>query len=361
MFRNEPSWVTMGARRGTMRAFYCDRCGSLVFFENFQCVKCDARLGFAADAFDLLALENDGEVWVPVAEANRHRRYRRCANDLQHAVCNWLIADDDKNELCASCRRNDVIPDLTVGENLRLWAKIEIAKRRAIYNLIELHLFTEFSEKLRFKFMSGDTVVTGHAAGLITLNVAEADDVERERRRVSFREPYRTLLGHFRHEIGHFYWKRMVADTSAHERFRTLFGDETRNYADALKNYYANGAPADWQINYISAYATAHPWEDWAETWAHYLHMIDTLETAASFGMSLKPKHPDAKAMSAEPRTVDVVESPFDRILRHWLPLTYALNSLNRGMGLPDLYPFVLSTPIIEKLRFVHDVIVAVK
>ena len=344
-----------------MRAFYCDGCGSLVFFENYQCVKCESRLGFAPDVFDLLAIEPDDDVWRPVSDKNRDKRYRRCANDLQHAVCNWLIPTGDENELCVSCRRNDVIPDLTSPENVGNWAKIEIAKRRTIYNLIELGLFTEFSAKLRFKFLGGEDILTGHADGLITLNVAEADDVERERRRVSFREPYRTLLGHFRHEVGHFYWERLVSNSPAHKKFRQLFGDETRDYAEALKNYYASGPPADWQLNFISVYATAHPWEDWAETWAHYLHMVDTLETAASFGISLKPKHPDGKAMSAEPVNVDVVESPFDRIFRHWLPLTYALNTLNRGMGLPDLYPFVLSKTIIEKLRFVHDVIAAVK
>jgi hypothetical protein len=344
-----------------MRAFYCDRCGSLVFFENYQCLKCESRLGFAPDAFDLLTLDPVGDSWRTVARSGPNAFYRRCANDLKHAACNWLIPSNDPHELCVSCRCNDVIPDLAVPGNLQSWGKIEAAKRRIIYNLIEIHLFSEFSDKLQFKFVDGENSLTGHANGLITLNIAEADDVERERRRVSFREPYCTLLGHFRHEIGHFYWEHLVANTSHHERFRQFFGDDTRNYGEALQNYYAHGAPADWQRNFISVYAAAHPWEDWAETWAHYLHMIDTLETAASFGMSLKPKHPDAKAMSAEPAKVTVVETAFDKVLRHWLPLTYALNTLNRGMGLPDLYPFVLSKTIIEKLRFVHDVIAAVR
>jgi hypothetical protein len=342
-----------------MRAFYCDRCGSLVFFENFQCVKCESRLGFAPDALDLLTLDPEGDQWRAVAHSENPLLYRRCENDIKHAACNWLILASDPDPLCLSCRRNDAIPDLGIEGNLELWAKIEAAKRRNIYNLIQLHLFNGASEKLRFKFVDGDNL-TGHANGVITLNIAEADDVERERRRISFREPYRTLLGHFRHEIGHFYWEPLVAKTAALGRFRELFGDETRDYSQGLQNYYASGPPPDWQLTHISAYATAHPWEDWAETWAHYLHIVDTVETAASFGISLKPKHPDAKAMTADPGKVAVVEeSPFEKILRHWLPLTYALNTLNRGMGLADLYPFVLSNVIIDKLRFVHDVISA--
>ena len=341
-----------------MRAFFCDRCGSLVFFENFQCLKCDSRLGFSPDAFDLLTLDPAGELWRAVARSEHGALYRRCANDVNHAACNWLVPASDQNEFCLSCRRNEMIPDLAAPGNLQLWSKIEAAKRRAIYNLLQLHLFENASDPLRFNFPVGDTL-TGHADGLITVNIAEADDVERERRRISFREPYRTLLGHFRHEVGHFYWDQLVANSTFLEDFRRLFGDETRDYSEALNYYYTNGAPADWQTTFVSAYATAHPWEDWAETWAHYLHIVDTIETAASFGISLKPKHPAARAMTAEPAKVAGEETPFEKILRHWFPLTYALNTLNRGMGLPDLYPFVLSTPIIDKLRFVHDVIAA--
>jgi hypothetical protein len=339
-----------------MRGFCCDRCGSLVFFENYQCLKCDSRLGFAPDVLDLLTVDQEGEAWRAVAGNAQSALYRRCANDLKYAVCNWLIPAGDPHELCVSCRRNEVIPDLNVAGNLQLWTKVEAAKRRTIYNLLQLHLFGPNSEKLRFNLLSGANVMTGHKDGLITLNIAEADDIERERRRVSFREPYRTLLGHFRHEIGHFYWDGLVKQAGNLEKFRHVFGDETRDYGEALKIYYQTGPTGDWQLWFISAYATAHPWEDWAETWAHYLHIIDTLETAASFGISLKPKHPDAKSMTAAPAHVHVEEAPFDKILRHWLPLTYALNTLNRGMGLADLYPFVLSTTIVEKLRFVHEV-----
>jgi hypothetical protein len=61
--------------------------------------------------------------------------------------------------------------------------------------------------------------------------------------------------------------------------------------------------------------------------------------------------------MTADPGSGPRWDTGFDRILQNWLPLTYALNELNRGMGLPDLYPFVLSAPAIEKLRFVHEVL----
>jgi hypothetical protein len=165
------------------------------------------------------------------------------------------------------------------------------------------------------------------------------------------------LLGHFRHESAHYYWDQLIANTPRMARFRQLFGNELRDYDDALKHYYAQGAPADWQTRMVTAYASAHPWEDWAESWAHYLHMADAIETAAGFGLSLAPKHPNAKAIAANPQRVSQPDASFDGILKNWLSLTYALNSLNRGMGLPDLYPFVLSSPAIEKLRFIHEMI----
>jgi hypothetical protein len=204
-------------------------------------------------------------------------------------------------------------------------------------------------------------VFSGHDNGLITLNIAEADDAEREKRRVNLHEPYRTLLGHFRHESAHYYWDQLIANTPRLAPFRELFGDETQDYAAALQKHYNQGAPADWQKQWVSAYASSHPWEDWAETWAHYLHIVDTIETAASFGISLAPKHPAAKTMTADPKKVVRPGTGFDTILENWLPLTYALNSLNRGMGLPDLYPFVLSAPVTDKLHFIHETILVAR
>jgi len=182
--------------------------------------------------------------------------------------------------------------------------------------------------------------------------------VERERARVSMHEPYRTLLGHFRHEIGHYYWDLLIKDTQRLDGFRKVFGDEQINYNQALQAHYRDGPKPDWEQRFISAYSSVHPWEDWAETWAHYLHMTDALETAAVCGLSLQPDRPDEPVMEKQsPKPVQ--EQTFDEIIELWFPLTYVLNSLNRGMGLPDAYPFVLQPPTMEKLRFIHEAICA--
>jgi hypothetical protein len=350
-----------------MKTFYCDHCGGLVFFENVKCVQCGHTLGFLSDVLDLSALEPlPQNKWRALATSAKDRQYRQCQNGREHEVCNWLVPVEDTNPFCAACRMNQTIPDLTIAENLKRWHKMELAKRRLVYTLLHLGLPlhgapAQNRPALQFNFLA-DTpgqpfIMTGHENGLITLNIAEADDAEREKRRLNLHEPYRTLLGHFRHEVAHYYWDQLIAGTSRRLRFRELFGDETQDYAAALKNYYNQGAPADWQQRHVSAYASAHPWEDWAETWAHYLHIIDTIETAAGFGISLRPKHPAAQTMTADPKTVSETEDSFDRILKNWMPLTYALNSLNRGMGLPDLYPFVLSAPAVEKMRFIHETV----
>ena len=259
-----------------------------------------------------------------------------------------------------------MIPDLSVTGNLERWQKLEIAKRRVVYTLMRLGLplegvAAENRPALRFKFI-GDVPgqppqFTGHSNGLITVNIAEADDAERERRRVNLHEPYRTLLGHLRHEVAHFYWDRLIRNSKWIPGFRKLFGDETADYAVALQKYYKEGPPADWQSRHVSAYGSAHPWEDWAETGAHYFHILDMMETAGSFGLRLKPNHPAAGSMTANPQSASSVNTSFEAVIENWFPLTYALNSLNRGMGLPDAYPFALSGPAIDKLKFVHDVV----
>jgi hypothetical protein len=165
-------------------------------------------------------------------------------------------------------------------------------------------------------------------------------------------EPYRTLLGHFRHEIAHYYWIRLVANSLSLEQFREVFGDERRDYGGALQDYYTRGAPADWPERFVSAHAVSHPWEDFAETWAHYFHIVDTLETANAFGLIVKPKLPQSLAAKTY---FDPHDSDLDRLIGSWLPLTFAVNSINRSMGLHDLYPFVLSPPAIAKLAFVHE------
>ncbi len=170
-------------------------------------------------------------------------------------------------------------------------------------------------------------------------------------------EPYRTLLGHFRHEVGHFYWNVLVRDRGQEEACRAMFGDDRQDYGEALERHYAQGAPANWQDNFVSTYATAHAWEDWAETWAHYLHIIDSLETAAAFGLEVHPSIDADDLLHAEPAADPYGERRFDRLAETWLPLTIALNAMNRSMGLGDLYPFVLSPAVISKLSFIHDLV----
>ncbi len=322
-------------------------------------------LGFLPRVAELGALEAGGpKTWRPIALNLKEQLYRQCQNGQQHEVCNWMVLANDPNPFCESCRLNELIPNLTVSGNLVLWHKLEMAKRRLIYTLMRLGLPMEGGPEnrpaLRFKFI-GDVpgqppMLTGHLNGLITINIAEADDAERERRRVNFHEPYRTLLGHLRHELAHYYWDRLIANSKWLARFRELFGNETADYHAALQRHHKLGPPADWQAKYVSAYATMHPWEDWAETGAHYFHIVDMVETAGNFGLALNPSHPAAKSMSADLKSVVGLEASFDEVLQNWFPLTQALNSLNRGMGLTDVYPFVLSDAAIEKLRFVDAV-----
>lgn len=242
---------------------------------------------------------------------------------------------------------------------------MEIAKHRLIYSMLNLKLplrsrADDPEHGLGFKFMADSKnadgtvtrVTTGHEDGIITLNLEEADDSVREKIRIGMREPYRTLLGHFRHESGHYYWERLVQDSPLLDRFRELFGDEREDYGAALKRHYEKGAKPDWQAEHISAYATMHAAEDWAETWAHFLHVYDTLEVAADFGFIGK-----RVKVSMESETRPVEKSRFTEVMERWTELTVALNSINRSMGLPDLYPFVLSKPVIDKLFFVSEVI----
>lgn len=347
-----------------MKLFQCQTCGFPVYFENVSCERCGARLGFRPDSATLMALaDTGGGLWRPVTEPER--TYRFCANS-GHGVCNWLVAADDPAGLCLACRRNRTIPDLSVTGNGLLWAKIEGEKHRLIYSLSRLGLPVEPDPAtgrngLSFDFLAdagpNAPAMTGHADGLVTINIAEADDAEREARRTAMAEPYRTLLGHFRHEIGHFYWDVLVRDKGPIGKFRALFGDERADYRDALSRHYESGPAADWRERHVSAYASAHPWEDFAETWAHYLHMVDTLETAGAFGVQINPTEVHDESLRAIVAFDPHETADFDRILGAWLPLTFAVNSLNRSMGHPDLYPFVLAGAAIDKLRFVHGLV----
>lgn len=349
-----------------MKLFECQNCGQLIYFENTQCERCGFALGYLPDTALMTALKPEGgSVYAVLNEPSHKTVY--CAN-YQHGACNWLIGAGS-DPLCRACELNRTIPDLNQPENLRRWQRIEIAKHRLVYSLMRLGLPVESKAEapetgLAFDFLApppGEDgqgkILTGHDNGEITLNVAEADDAVRAEIRQKMHEPYRTLLGHFRHEIAHYYWQRLVQNTKFYALFRKTFGDETKDYSKALEAYYANGAPADWRMHHISAYASSHPHEDWAETFAHYLHMIDTLETAYAFGLRISPRAGQDNNLAASVSFDAYNQANFDSILEAWLPVTFAVNSINRSMGIDDLYPFVISREVTEKLKVVHQVI----
>jgi len=364
-------WLT-AEKRSTMKPFECQNCGRLLHFENTRCENCGLALGYLPAQETVTALidpSNEGAdhaSWGALAEPTG--RYRFCAN-AAHGTCNWLVDDGTEELYCGACRHNRTIPDLSIPDNLARWYRIEAAKHRLFYTLLKLHLplqtrVEDPENGLAFDFVSSDAlplhgegpVMTGHANGVITISLAEADDAERERIRSVMGEPYRTLLGHFRHEIAHYYWDRLIAGTPWLDTFRETFGDERADYGAALQRHYQEGPPSDWPDAFVSAYASAHPWEDFAETWAHYFHMIDTLETARGFGLSVRPRvaNPDDQTMVVD---FDPHRAEMSRIIDAWLPLTVAINAVNRSMGLADLYPFVLTPSVIVKLTFVHTCI----
>jgi hypothetical protein len=328
-----------------VKLFSCPRCSQLLFFENVSCNGCGGRLAYSSE-----------NVRFEIAEGP----VRLCEN-ASHQACNFAVSDGET--LCVSCRLNEVIPDLSQPDALSAWQRLELAKRRLIYTLLQLGLPIEPKSRtprgVAFQFKAaapGAPVMTGHNDGVITVNLAEADDPFREKMRMQMGEAYRTLLGHMRHEIGHYYWSRLVDGTPALDGFRALFGDERGDYQAALDRHYQQGPAADWGQRFVSAYASMHPWEDWAETWAHYLHMVDTLETARSYGIAVRPQ-PVGGAEVVKVSTRKLHFDDLDDLMSAWLTVSMALNSLNRSMGHTDPYPFVLSSAAIDKLRFVHDLI----
>jgi hypothetical protein len=327
-----------------MRSFACGHCGHLVFFENTACLNCSTPLGFDPGPLELIALEGE-----PAA------RLRRCTN-LELAGCNWLTAPE--GALCRSCELTRTRPNDADAAGLIEFTRAEAAKRRAIMQLLELGLPGVQRGRLAFDLLSSEhePVTTGHADGVITIDLAESDDARRERRRAQLGEPYRTMLGHLRHELGHYLQPVLVVGDGSWAVCRELFGDEREDYPAALERHYRSGPPPDWDQRHVSAYAAMHPWEDWAETVAHYLHIRDTLETAAEFGVTVRgPRAVDFdRSLKATPQP-EAGERSFTELLGNWLPLTYALNAVNRSMGRDDLYPFTLAPPVIEKLEFVHD------
>lgn len=362
----------------TPRAFSC-RCKRPIFFRNSECLACHAPLGYEPQLRQLLPLapaapRKDGlALWRADIGRRRAQRWHRCANLGTAAACNWLVPEAEARgiaaPLCACCRLTRTLPDLSQDNGALWWNRIELAKRRLVSALIALRLpvrsrVGEDPERgLVFDLLrtlpGGAPVITGHADGVITIDVEEADDSFRERRRAALGEPYRTLLGHLRHETGHYYWQRLVDGTPWLEAFRGLFGDERADYNQALKRHYDEGAPADWNQRHVSAYASCHPWEDWAETWAHYLHLLDTLDTARSFGLDGERVELQYERYAPEllGDSGDADAGGFLALINSWMELTGVLNELSRSMGVADFYPFVLSAPAVRKLHLVHRVV----
>ncbi len=336
-----------------MRDFHCPNCGQRLTFENSTCLNCGSALGFSLDQMALLVIvEGDASDHAGFVDA---ADYQLCAN-LQLAECNWLVPVNYPRLRCTSCALTTERPNDSDTVGLAEFAEAEAAKRRLIVELHELKLpiigrdqDPDFGLAFRLLSSAHENVMTGHEDGVITIDLAEGDDVHREQLRVEMEEPYRTLLGHFRHEIGHYYFYRLVGAYNDNlAQFSQLFGDPDADYQEALDRHYSEGAPEGWQQKFVSSYATMHPAEDWAETFAHYLHIRDTLDTSAWFGLAPASATFDRPALGP---------SAFQTIIDMWLPLSWSLNMVNRSMGHDDLYPFVLPAAVLEKMQFIHTVI----
>ncbi|MBR0655730.1 zinc-binding metallopeptidase family protein [Plastoroseomonas arctica] len=332
-----------------MRLFACPTCAQPVYFENSACVACGTALAYQPDDNAFHAIEPS----------------RLVCENAGLAACNWFVPEGTTDAYCRSCRHNQTIPNLDDPAHLADWRKIQEAQRRAMYSFLRLDLpmptrIEDAVNGLAFNILAdtAEPVMTSHDDGLITLALSEADDTERTRRRSAMGEPYRTILGHFRHESGHYFWDRLVRDNPDQlARCRELFGDDSEDYDAALKRHYEQGPPPDWQGDFVSSYATSHAWEDFAETWAHYLHIVDTLEMAQSFGIGIHPDADDSGALTTSAVFDPYAETKIQRVIAAWVPLTAAMNSLNRCMGAPDLYPFVLSPSVVQKLAFIQALV----
>jgi hypothetical protein len=345
-----------------MRVFTCESCHQLVFFENSRCLRCGSLLGYVHDRRDVVALvtADDDNDAVLVDRTDDPHRWRRCAT-TDMTGCNWLVPAERPGAMCVSCALTRTRPADDDLEGMTELVRAERSKRRLVFELGELGLPVAGRDEttrtgLAFDLLSSvaTKVVTGHDDGVITIDLAEADDEHRERTRLQLAEPYRTVLGHFRHEIGHYYWPLLVTDPDTLAECRDLFGDDRADYAAAVKAHYAKPATV-WPDSYISRYATMHPYEDWAETFAHYLHILDTMQVADSFGLgtaSPAGRHRVALDPDLDPTRPDGCTT-FTDVVERWLELSYALNQINRSMGHDDLYPFVLAGPVIDKLTFV--------
>lgn len=344
-----------------MKIFQCGNCGHPLFFENIFCENCSHTVGYNEK---LLIMNTFDQSMDSQLFADRdNKQYKFCKNK-EHGVCNWLIKAESLNNYCTACSLNRTIPNLANKTNHEKWHKLEIAKHRLIYQLqrFGLNLPSKMSspDGLCFDFLAeqeGVQAMTGHANGVITILLSEADSVLREQMRREMSEPYRTLIGHFRHEVGHYFWDKLVAnDPATLEHFRNKFGDERADYGEALNLYYATGGNQQWSEYFISKYATSHPWEDWAESWAHYLHIMDVTETAYYFGLKVAPVK-GFSGMNSEVKFDPYEMKDFSKIVEVCIPLLFAANAINRSMGIPDVYPFIINQSVINKIAFIHQIV----
>lgn len=343
-----------------MRIFQCGFCNHPLYFENVQCENCGHLCGYRDINHTMLTFN---PAYIKLVSDVDGKAYKYCKNKT-YEICNWLIDEQDEFEFCSACQLNRTIPNLAEAENFDKWKNLEIAKHRLVYQLhkIGLELPSKLikNQGLCFDFVANQNnsnLMTGHLNGVITILLNEADSVLREQMRKQLREPYRTLIGHLRHEVGHYFWDQLIyTDENTLNNFRQVFGDERTNYSAALQSYYTNGAPANWQQFFISKYAASHPWEDWAETWAHYLHVMDMVETAYFFNLQVAPTNMPLN-MNTTATFDPYIKQNFDEVINTCVPLSFALNSINRAMGIPDVYLFVISPAVIEKMRFIHQLL----
>lgn len=349
-----------------MRLFSCAACGQPVHFDNRSCVKCGHRLVFVPQTLSMEAIEPAGDPnWSLVAHPERHVRF--CANEVND-ICNWSVPAESNSNFCPACSHNRLVPDASTEEGVEQWRRLSQAQRHLFYSMLRLKLphpnrDVDPQGGLVFDFLVDEMApdgsiipaMTGHDEGLIAIRAAESDDATREQIKSNMNEPYRTMLGHFRHEVGHFIWNKLVRDADRLEACRAVFGDEREDYGEALKRNYEQGPRPGWQETFISSYASVHPWEDFAECFAHYLHIVDTLETAHAFGIAIEPEgHQELETdVAFEPYSARSAQQLVDA----WIPLTVALNSMQRSMGEADLYPFVLAPAVVDKLEFMHKLL----
>ena len=312
-----------------MRLFACPVCGATLYFHNRRC-GCGAEVAYAPDARRFV-----------LADAV-------CTN-REPIRCNWVAG----RGLCAACAMTAVVPDAFHDANQALWAEAEAAKRWVLATLHRRGWFTAEDAGPRpvFHLLSEHTsggpaeVSMGHQAGVVTINVVESDPAEVVRRREALGEPYRTITGHFRHELAHFLFERLAPDPAFLEAFRAVFGDERADYGAALAAHYRNGPPSGWPERHITAYASAHPHEDWAETVAHLLHLTDMVDSAAATGLRLRGLAAGYDAY---------VEADAERLIALGVDHAIALNHVTRAIGHADVYPFVLRPLTRAKLAFAH-------